>query len=116
MFDHIFWQSADFYRESMEKFVKGEINGSEFVDLILYTILHDKRRARTLKRDVKKQALLQLDENHYEFGTIISNLTLSLESYEADAETDDNLIYYITEEGLRIIVKDVLSKVQKYFN
>lgn len=116
LFDHIFWQSADFYRESMEKFVKGEINGSEFVDLILYTILHDKRRARTLKRDVKKQALLQLDENHYEFGTIISNLTLSLESYEADAETDDNLIYYITEEELRIIVKDVLSKVQKYFN
>lgn len=114
--DHIFWQSSDFYRESMEKFVKGEINGSKFVDLTLYTILHDKRKVGALQKDFKKQAFIQLDKNHYQFGTIISDLVFLLETYRADAENDENLICYITEEELRISVKTALSKIQKYFN
>ena len=111
LFDHVFWQSSEHYRTSMEKFVVAEVDASEFVGLILYDILNDRGRAEDLEKDFKKQFILNLDAEHYQFGTIISDLVLVLEGYD-----DNEEIRYVTEEELRDVVKTVLSLIQKYFN
>ena len=49
--DYIFWQSREFYRESLRKFVASELSGSEFVDRVLYSILSDKKEAQSLEED-----------------------------------------------------------------
>ena len=114
LYDHIFWKSSEFYLKSMRKFVACELSGSEFVDMILYKIINDRRRASLLQKDFKKQSILELNSNHYQFRKIISDLEFVLEAFDEEPEEDD--VDYVTEDDLRGAVKRALVEVEKYFN
>ena len=113
MIDSVFWESWEFYREIMIKFVAGELNGSEFVDQTLYSILSDKKEAQSLEEDFQRQITLELDSKSFQFLKIILNLQLPVEAFDDEPEEDDE--NYFTEEKLREGVKLVLIAMEKYF-
>ena len=112
--DYIFWKSSEFYLKTMREFVACELTGSEFVDMILYTIINDRRRVSRLLDDFKAQSILEFSSNHYKFGNVVSDLELALEAFDDEPEEDDEL--YLTENDLRDVVKLALIEVEKYFN
>ena len=108
--DYVFWQSREFYLESMQKFVAGELNGSEFVDRVLYSILSDRKEAQSLEEDFHRQVTIDLDSKSFRFSEILVNLQLPLEAF--DNEPEENIF---TEEQLREGVKLALMDMEKYF-
>lgn len=90
LIDYVFWQSRDFYFESLRKFVAGELNASEFVNRVLYPILSNKREADDLKREFSRQVNLDLDSKSFEFSKILLALILPLEGF--DEEPVKNLL------------------------
>lgn len=111
--DYVFWKSRHFYLESMQKFVAGKLNGSEFVDQVLYSILSDKKEAQSLEEDFQSQLTLELDSKSFQFSKIILNLQLPVEGFDNEPEEDDE--NYFTEEKLREGVKLTLIDMEKYF-
>ena len=108
--DYVFWQSRNFYLESLRKFVAGELNASEFVDRVLYPILSNKREADDLKREFYRQVNLDLDSKSFEFSKILLALILPLEGFDEEPEES-----FFTEEELREGVKLALKEMEKYF-
>ena len=54
----------------MRKFVAGELNGSEFVTQVFYTILYDQREALDLGDNFRSQLTLDLDPKSFQFSKI----------------------------------------------
>lgn len=108
--DYIFWQSREFYLESMRKFVSGELSGSEFVDRVLYPILSDKKKAQSLEEDFHRQVTIELDSKSFGFSKILLNLQLPVEGFDEDPEES-----FFTEEELREGVQLALLDMENYF-
>jgi hypothetical protein len=66
----------------MEKFVSHQCSGSEFVYIVLYPIIHDRRKSSLLKKDFKKQERLELKPKIFQFSKIISDLQLPLQAFD----------------------------------
>ena len=49
--DQVFWESRKFYRETMQKFVSGELNALEFVQEFSDQLLADSEEANNLVKD-----------------------------------------------------------------
>jgi len=112
--DYIFWQSREFYLQSLRKFVAGELPGFEFVDQVLYSILSDKKEAQSLEKDFHRQVTIELDSKSFKFSKILLNLQLTLEAF--DDELEENSPGYFTEEEIRKWVELALRDMEEYFN
>ena len=108
--DYFFWESRQYYRERMRKFVAHELSTRDFVAEVLYPSLSDTREARDLKADFRRQAKIELDPKSFGFSNIISGLIPFLEGFDEDPEES-----FITEEEFREIIQNSLMKVEKYF-
>ena len=71
----------------MRKFVFQELSGSEFVNLILYQILNDKKELNCLKKDFKRQKKLKLNTKIFQFLIIISDIVLALEAFNKEPQS-----------------------------
>lgn len=111
--DYIFWQSWEFYLESLRKFIAGELSDSEFIDRVLYPILSNKKEAQDLEEDFRQQVTIELDPKSFQFSKILLNLQLLLEAFDDEPEEDDS--DYFTEEELREGIKLALRDMEKYF-
>ena len=97
----------------MQKFVSHELSGVEFVKIIFFKILNDRKESSILKKDFKRQARLELNPKIFQFSEIIDNLYLALEAFDEEPEVLDSAC--LTEDQLHQVVKDVLPKMEKYF-
>lgn len=111
--DSVFWESSEFYLESIQKFVSGEYSGSEFVDMMFYRIIDDRKKALLLAKDFQKQTRVTINPKNFEFSKIIYDLKLVLITFDDEPEDGDSS--YLTENQLREIVRTVLPKVERYF-
>ena len=59
--DQVFWGSSKFYRETMQKFVVGELNGLEFAQEFSDRLLAEKAESNILLKDFQKQADIELN-------------------------------------------------------
>ena len=119
--DVSFWESKEFYRETMQKFIAGELSGLEFAEEFSDRLLLDKSKSKVLLEDFKKQADIELDPKSFKFSTIILNFELMLEVYqnemeelEMDDEFSENDLSF-SENSIKEGVKRELEKVNKYF-
>ena len=103
--DYVFWQSRDVYLISMEKFVAGELSGTEFTKNVYFTLLSDKRESRILGKDFEKQKTLEFNREIFQFSKLMKSFEDVLMMFNED----------FTEDRLREIVRDQLPRVQKYF-
>jgi len=97
----------------MQKFVSHELTGREFVEHFYFKLLNDIDEHHFLKKDFKKQETLKLTPESYQFSKIISDFYFVLKAFDDDPEPDDST--FVSENQLRQIVKDVLTRVEKYF-
>ena len=77
--DKVFWGSSKFYRETMRKFVGGELNALEFAQEFSDRLLADREEANNLLEDFQKQANIELNPNIFEFSKLILDFELLLE-------------------------------------
>jgi Fe-S-cluster formation regulator IscX/YfhJ len=108
--DYPFWESRQYYRERMRKFVAYELSTIDFVAEFLYPSLSNMNEARDLKEDFRRQANIELDPKSFGFSKIISGLIPFLEGFDADPEES-----FLTEEEFREVIQNSLMKVEKYF-
>jgi Fe-S-cluster formation regulator IscX/YfhJ len=108
--DYPFWESRQYYRERMRKFVAYELSTLDFVTEILYPSLSNTNEAQELKKDFRSQSNVVLDPKSFRFSKIILNLTPILEEFDEDPEES-----FLTEEEFRKIIQNSLVKVEKYF-
>lgn len=54
--DIVFWKSKEFYRETVQKFVVGEVNALEFAEEFSDRLLAEKAESNILLEDFQKQA------------------------------------------------------------
>lgn len=99
----------------MQKFVAGELGGSEFVDQVLYSILSHQKEAQSLREDFHRQATIELDSKICQFSIIILSLQLPLEAFDDEPDDEPEETNYFTEENLRKGIKLVLIEMEKYF-
>lgn len=118
--DQVFWGSSTFYRETMRKFVGGELNALEFAQEFSDRLLADREKANNLLEDFQKQANLELNSNIFEFSKIILDFELLLEVYQNEVEwletgelSENDLSF--TQDSILGGVKHALEKVNKYF-
>ena len=118
--DQVFWGSSTFYRETMRKFVDGELNALEFAQEFSDRLLADKQKANNLLEDFQKQVDIELNSNIFEFSTIILAFELVLEVYQNEAEdletgelSENDLSF--TPNSLLEGVKRAFEKLNKYF-
>jgi len=118
--DQVFWGSSKFYRETMRKFVSGELNALEFAQEFSDRLLADKQKANNLLEDFQKQVDIELNSNIFEFSTIILAFELVLEVYQNEAEdletgelSENDLSF--TPNSILEGVKRALEKINKYF-
>lgn len=86
MTDFVFWKSKEFYRETMQKFVVGELNALEFAKEFLDRLLAQKAELNILLEDFQKQADIELNPKSFQFSKIILNFELLLEVYQNEME------------------------------
>lgn len=84
--DQVFWRSSKFYRETIRKFVGGELNALEFAQEFSDRLLADREEANNLLEDFQKQANIELNPNIFEFSKIILDFELLLEVYQNEVE------------------------------
>lgn len=84
--DQVFWRSSKFYRETIRKFVGGELNALEFAQEFSDRLLSDREEANNLLEDFQKQANIELNPNIFEFSKIILDFELLLEVYQNEVE------------------------------
>ena len=84
--NQVFWQSLNFYREMMQKFVGGELNVSEFAQKFSDQLFLDNDKAKNLCEDFKKQADIELNPNILKFSQIILDFEIPLEVYQNEVE------------------------------
>jgi Fe-S-cluster formation regulator IscX/YfhJ len=108
--DYPFWESRQYYRERMRKFVAYELSTIDFVAEVLYPSLSNTNEARELKEDFRRQANIELDPKSFGFSKIISGLIPFLEGFDEDPEES-----FLTEEEFREIIQNSLMKLEKYF-
>ena len=108
--DYPFWESRQYYRERMRKFVAYELSTMDFVTEVLYPSLSNTNEAWELKDDFRRQANIELDPKSFGFSKIISGLTPILEGFDEDPEES-----FLTEEEFREVIQNSLMKVEKYF-
>ena len=84
--DQVFWGSSTFYRETMRKFVNGELSALEFAQEFSDRLLADSDEANNLVEDFQKQANIELNPNIFEFSKIILDFELLLEVYQNEVE------------------------------
>lgn len=118
--DQVFWGSNKFYRETMRKFVGGELNTLEFAQEFSDRLLADREEANHLVEDFRKQANIELNPNIFEFSKIILDFELLLEVYQNEAEeletgelSENDLSF--TPNSVLEEVKHALKKIDKYF-
>lgn len=118
--DQLFWGSSKFYRETMRKFVGGELNALEFAQEFSDRLLADREEANNLVEDFQKQANIKLNPNIFEFSQIILDFELVLEVYQNENEeletgelSEKNLSF--TQDSILEGVKRALEKINKYF-
>lgn len=118
--DQVFWGSSQFYRETMQKFVGGELNALEFAQEFSDRLLADKEKANDLVEDFRKQANVELDPNIYEFSKIILAFEIVLEVYQNEVEdvetgelSENDLSF--KPDSILEGVKNALAKINKYF-
>lgn len=118
--DHVFWESNEFYREMMQKFVSGKLNTLEFAEEFLDRLLADRKKANDLVEDFQKQVNIELNPNIFQFSKIILDFELVLEVYlnEIDeleiGELSENDLSF-THKSLLEGIKLGLEKIDKYF-
>lgn len=118
--DQVFWGSSKFYRETMGKFVGGELNALEFAQEFSDRLLADKEEAQNLVEDFQKQANIELTPNIFEFSKIILDFELILEVYQNEleesqtGESSENDLSF-TQDSILEGVKCALEKINKYF-
>ena len=119
--DQVFWdRSSIFYRETMRKFIDGELNALEFAEQFSARLQSDSGAADDLVQDFRKQANIELNPNTFEFSRIFFDFILVLELYQdeaADLETGE-----LSENDLSLkpdamleAVKLAFEKFNKYF-
>ena len=108
--DYPFWESRQYYRERMRKFVAYELSTIDFVAEVLDSSLSNTNEAQELKEDFRRQANIELDPKSFGFSKIISGLIPFLEGFDADPEES-----FLTEEEFREVIQNSLMKVEKYF-
>ena len=91
MIDFVFWKSKEFYRETMQKFVLGELNALEFAQEFSNRLLAEKAQSNILLEDFQKQADIQLNPKSFQFSKIILNFELLLE-----VDQNDEIIIDVT--------------------
>lgn len=118
--DQVFWKSSNFYRETMRKFVGGELNALEFAQEFSDRLLKEREEANNLHEDFKKQATIELTPNIFEFSKIILDFELLLEVYQNEVEDletgelSENELSF-TPDSILGGVKEALEKINKYF-
>ena len=118
--DQVFWGSSKFYRETMGKFVGGELNALEFAQEFSDRLLADREEANNLVEDFQKQANIELNPNIVEFSDIILDFELLLEVYQNKVEeletreSSENELFF-TQDSILEGVKRALEKINKYF-
>lgn len=119
--DFVFWNSKEFYYESMQKFVVGELNGLEFAQEFSDRLLAEKAKSNILHKDFKKQADIELNSKSFQFSKIILDFELILEVYQNEMEEleignqlcKNDLSF--TEDSLKEGVKRALRELDRYF-
>ena len=118
--DQVFWGSSKFYRETMRKFVGGELNALEFAQEFSDRLLADREKADDLVEDFQKQANIELNPNIFEFSEIILGFQLLLEVYQNEVEeletgelSENDLSF--KPDSILEGVKLALEKINKYF-
>ena len=118
--DQVFWRSSKFYRETMQKFVGGELNALEFAQEFSDRLLADREEANNLVEDFLKQANIELNPNIFEFSKIILDFELLLEVYQNEVEKleieeSSEIDLSFTQDSILEAVKHALEKTNKYF-
>lgn len=118
--DQVFWGSSKFYRETMRKFVGGELNALEFAQEFSDRLLADREEANNLLEDFQKQANIELNPNIFEFSKLILDFELLLEVYQNEVEeleTGESCVNDLsfTQDSILEGVKRALEKINKYF-
>lgn len=119
--DSVFWESREFYRHTMVKFVNGEFTVLEFSQEFFNRLLIDQDKANDLVKDFKKQADIELNPKSFQFSNIILSFEIMLEVYPnemEDFETKDQVPendLSFKEDLIREEVKIALEEVNKYF-
>ena len=118
--DQVFWESSQFYRETMRKFVDGELNALEFAQEFSDRLLADREKANDLAEDFQKQADIELNPNIFEFSKLILGFQFPLEVYQNEVEeletgelSENDLSF--TQDSILEAVKRALEKINKYF-
>ena len=118
--DQVFWKSSKFYRETMRKFVSGELNALEFAEEFSDRLLADREKANNLVEDLQKQANIELNPNIFEFSKIILDFELVLEVYQNEIEqletgelSENDLSF--TQDSILEGVTRALEEINKYF-
>lgn len=107
--DYIFWQSRQAYIENMQKFIDEDCSTLDFAYRVYFLIKNNKKESESLVKDFKKQLTLELNPRIFQFSKIIGDLELVLEGFIPESTTD------LTEDELKIIIKNVLIKIQNDF-
>ena len=120
--DIVFWKSKKFYRETMQKFVVGELNALEFAQEFSDRLLAEKAESNILLEDFLKQADIELNAKSFQFSKIILAFEIPLEVYQNEIEeleeggdqlSKNDLSF--TEDSLKEGVKRALEEVNRYF-
>ena len=118
--DQIFWGSSEFYRETMRKYIGGELNALEFAQEFSDRLLADREEANNLLEDFQKQANIELNPNIFKFSKIILDFELLLEVYQDEVEqletgelSENDLSF--TQDSILEGVKCALEKINTYF-
>ena len=118
--DQVFWESSEFYRETMQKFVGGESNALEFAQEFSDRLLADEEKVDNLLKNFRKQANIELNPNIFEFSNIFLNFDILLEVYQSEVEElgtgelSENELSF-TQDSILGGVKNALEKINKYF-
>lgn len=118
--DSVFWESRQFYRETMITFISGELTALEFAGEFYDRLLLEKAKADDLLHDYKQQVDIKLSPKSFQFSKIILSFELPLEAYQdemeevEDQELSQNDLTF-TEDYFREAIANALEEVNKYF-
>lgn len=119
--DSVFWESREFYRELMNKFVTEKLNSEEFAKTFFGRLWSDREKAESLYEDFSKQANIKLDPQSFQFSNIICSFEFPLSAYLDELaiseylEDEPDFTSIDDPDSLRKIVQEALLEVNKYF-
>lgn len=120
--DSVFWESREFYRQTMIEFLAGKLNGLEFTTIFWDRLSVEKAKSENLEKNFKKQNSIELNSKSFQFSKIILAFDLLLYSYQSEIEdlntedeVSDNDNLRIREDYIREHVKLALEEINKYF-